>query len=162
MNPKQLRGANLIRRGVQFGREGDLERGILCLLEGLSAIDERNTPRLALSGYHNLALFLAHMRLTVLARAVIVRARPLYRLVGDPVMNARLVWLQGTLAGLTGNLQLAVQRLQKAVMMFEGLQQDEDLAKVRAELAEVEVRLKASQRLADEAADETPPPDDEE
>lgn len=144
MKSKQLRGTHLIRRGVQYGREGDLERGILCLLEGLSLVDEREIPRLALSGYHNLALFLTHLRLTVLARAVIVRARPLYRLVGDPVMSARLVWLQGTLAGLSGNHRLAVQKLQNAVKLFEGLRQGEDLAKVHAELAEAELKLRTA------------------
>lgn len=142
MNPRQIRGAELIRRGVRFGREGDLERGVLCLLEGLGSIDERLSPRLALSAYHNLALFLTHLRLTVLARAVIVRARALYRLVGDPVMNARLTWLQGTLAELTGNPRLAAQKLRDAVRMFEALRMAEDADRVRSELSETERKSK--------------------
>lgn len=151
MNPRQIRGAELIRRGVRFGRQGDLERGVLCLLEGLSSIDERQSPRLALSAYHNLALFLSHLRMTILARAVIVRARALYRQVGDPVMNARLTWLQGTLAELTGNPRLAAQKLRDAIVMFEGLQMTDDAARVRTELAEAERKLKPAAAVADAA-----------
>jgi hypothetical protein len=146
MNPRQIHGAELIRRGARLGRQGDLERGVLCLLEGLAAIDERQSPRLALSAYHNLALFLAHLRMSVLARAVVVRARALYRQVGDPVMNARLTWLQGTLAELTGNPRLAGQKLREAIAMFEGLQMAEVADKVRDELAEAERKPRPAAR----------------
>ncbi len=148
MRQKEIRGAELIRRGVKLGRHGEIEHGILCLLEGLSLIDERESARLALSGYHNLALLLTHRRLTILARAVVVRARRLYRQVGDPVMETRLVWLKGTLARLSGNPHLAARRLRQAVEMFRSLDQDDQAALAREELMEMELRLAAQHKAA--------------
>ena len=150
MNQRQTRGAELVRRGVRFGRRGELEHGILCLLEGLSLIDERQRPRLALSAYHNLALFLTHLGLTILARAVIVRARRLYRQAGDPVMDARLVWLQGTLARLSGNLHLAVRKLRDAGALFESLGRRPQVSLVREELRETELRLRAEEQARED------------
>jgi hypothetical protein len=127
----------LIRRGVQFGRNNELERGILCLFEGLSLIDESRDPRLALSAFHNLALFFAHLGLTVLARGVIVRARRLYRDLGDPVMDARLTWLQGTVARFANDFELAKSKLRQAAEQFESLGQNEQASQVNEELEEM-------------------------
>jgi len=134
---RHTQGAELIRRGVQFGRNNELERGILCLFEGLSLIDEGRDPRLALSAFHNLALFFAHLGLTVLARAVIVRARPRYRELGDPVMDARLTWLQGTVARFANDFELAESKLNEAAAQLKALGQDEQASQVYEELEEM-------------------------
>ena len=132
------RGADLIGRGVECGRHNQLERGILFLVEGLEHVDERQNPRLALSAYHNLALFFVHLGLPVVARGIIVRARRLYRQVGDPVMDARLVWLQGTVARISGNNTLAAKKFRQAIEMFTDLGQEDPAAQVREDLREVQ------------------------
>ncbi len=108
------RGAKLIHQGVQCGRREDLESGILCLVEGLSMLDARADRRLVLCAFHNLALLLANRGLTVLARAVVVRARPLYEQVGGRMMFARLLWLEGTIARKAGRRRQAIERLEQA------------------------------------------------
>ncbi len=132
------RGAELIRRGIECGRRNELERGVLFLVEGLEHVDERIDPRLALSAYHNLALYFVHLGLTAIARGVVLRARRLYRQVDDPVMGARLAWLQGMIARVSGNLTLAVKKLRQAAEIFVDLGEKSEEAQVREDLEEVE------------------------
>lgn len=121
MHDGNARGAMLIRQGVQCGRREDLESGILCLVEGLSLLDGRADRRLVLCAMHNLALLMANRGLTVLARAVVTRARPLYHQVGDRVMFARLLWLEGTIARKAGQRHEAADLLEKARAAFRVL-----------------------------------------
>lgn len=137
MDSDHARGGELIRRAVQCGRRNALEGGILCLIEGLSLIDERSDPRLALGALHNLSLFLAHQDLTVLARAVLARAKPLYRQVNDPLMNARLLWLEGTISRLGGRYTLAARQLERATDAFRSLRADWQSEQVKQEFVDV-------------------------
>jgi hypothetical protein len=130
-------GAELIHRGIECGRHNQLERGILFLVEGLEKFDERENPRLALSGHHNLALFFGHLGLPLVARGVLIRARRLYLEVGDPVMEARRVWLQGTLGRISGNNRLAAKKFRRAVEMFRELGQLDQAAQIQEDLQEV-------------------------
>ena len=136
MNDGNARGAMLIRQGVQCGRREDLESGILCLVEGLSLLDGRADRRLVLCAMHNLALLMANRGLTVLARAVVVRARPLYHQVGDRVMFARLLWLEGTIARKAGQRHHAAELLEKARTAFRVLDPPQ-AAFIAEELAEM-------------------------
>lgn len=135
------RGIDLIRRGLRCGRRNEMESGVLCLTEGLGLIDEAADPRLALCALHNLALFLANLGLGTLSRAVIVRTKPLYRQVGDPVMAARLLWLEGTVARIAGRHQLAMRKLEQACTAFQRIDVHQAIL-VRDELAGVQRQLR--------------------
>lgn len=123
MTDRHHRGIELLRRGVQCGRRNEMESGVLCLVEGLGLLDEQADPRLTLSALHNLALYLTQLGFTVLARAVIVRSKPLYRRVGDPVMLARLLWIEGSVARREGRRALAAGKLGRAYRAFREIDQ---------------------------------------
>ena len=124
-----------IRRGLACGRWGELEGGVLRLLDGLAALDARHEPRLALSAGHNLALFLVELELPVLARSAVLGIKPLYRSHGDPLMRARLAWIEGSIARLDGQTQRATRKLGRALEAFRALGAISLAAQVRDELA---------------------------
>lgn len=135
------RAVALIRRGLACGRRNQMEGGVLCLIEGLGRIDAASHPRLTLCALHNLALFLAGLGLTVLSRAVVVRAKPLYRKVGDPEMSARLLWLEGSVARQTRRYELAARKLEQARIAFSRFDFRQAL-QIREELMSVLFQLK--------------------
>ncbi len=137
---KSSRGAELIRQGIESGHRHDLERGVLYLVEGLEYVDERIDPRLALSAYHNLTLYLVHLGMTKMARGVFARARRLYRRVDDPLMEARFFWIQGTVAQVSGNFSLAVKKYRRAAAAFAEIGEEAEEASVLEDLREVERR----------------------
>ncbi len=145
MNENHYRGLELIRRGVHCGRTQQLEDGVLCLVEGLSLLDEREHPRLVLSAFHNLALYLAHLGLTILARSIIARSAPLYQRLGEPLMNARLRWLRGTVAQLSGDYKLSAEELRHAVDAFVAQKRHEQAAQVQEELTAVREKIKQAE-----------------
>lgn len=140
---KSNRGADLIRQGIECGHRHELERGILFLAEGLEYVDERLDPRLALSAYHNMAIYFVHLGHVKIARGLVIRARSLYRRVEDPVMEARLVWLQGTIARVMGNFPLAVSKHRQAVEAFASIGEEHEETEALKDLLEVE-RLRDS------------------
>jgi len=134
-------GVLLVRRGLACGRRNEMESGVLNLVEGLSLLDVEADPRLTLCALHNLALFLTHLGLTVLARAVLLRAKPLYQQVQDPLMSARLLWLEGSLARRAGRFQLAERKLEQARLAFQAID-FRQAGQIRDELADVRRELK--------------------
>jgi len=140
---KSNRGAELIRQGIECGHRHDLERGILFLAEGLEFVDEQMDPRLALSAYHNMAIYFLHLGHVSIARGLVIRARSLYRRVEDPVMEARLVWLQGTIARVLGNFPLAISKHRRAVETFARIGEEREETEALKDLHEVE-RLRDS------------------
>lgn len=136
-------GAELIRRGIECGHRQELERGILFLAEGLEHVDERLDPRLALSAYHNMALYFVHLGRVRIARGIVLRARPLYRQIGDPIMEARFLWLQGTIARVQGKFPLAVRKHRQAVEVFAEIGEESEETEALKDLHEVE-RLRAA------------------
>lgn len=143
MNDRHNRGVELIARGLACGRRNEMESGVLCLVEGLGLIDESADSRLTLCALHNLALFLLQLGLPTLARAVLARSKPLYRQVGDPVMMARLHWLEGSVARLAGRWSLAERKLEQAFLAFERIDARQAI-QVRDELGDVQQRSRAS------------------
>lgn len=143
MNDRHQHGVELIAQGLACGRRNEMESGVLCLVEGLGLIDEEADPRLTLCALHNLALFLSQLGLPTLARAVLARSKPIYRTVGDPLMMARLLWLEGSVARLSGRWSLAQRKLEQAFQAFERIDARQAVL-VRDELAEAQQRLRAS------------------
>ena len=152
MDRKHVRGTRLIRQGIECGRQSQLQQGVLYLVGGLELVDEETSPRLALSAYHNLALFFTHLGLLTLARGVMARSRRLYRVVGDPIMEARLYWLQGTVARYSGNRALAERKLRQAHEILYRLGEAGQAAEVGDELKLLEIDKTA--------AKEEPPAED--
>lgn len=114
-------GVALIDRGLACGRRKEMESAVLSLIQGLGQIDPDKDPRLTLCAFHNLALFLSELGTLVLARAVLQRAKPLYKRVGDRLMQARATWLEGTIDRLAGRPVIARRKLRKAQETFEEL-----------------------------------------
>ncbi len=119
-----------------------LEKGILCLLEGIRLIDESRDPRLNLSAHHNLALFFAHGGLPIVARGVLARVQKLYGTVDDPLIRARLIWLLGTISRFSGDYRRAKERMGQAIGAFRELNLEDQVKSIEAELAEMEEEMK--------------------
>lgn len=135
-------GRALISQGIRLGKNQQLEQAVLCLVQGLSRVEAAEEPRLVLSALHNLALFLAHLGMTVIARAVVELASPLYQDHGDALMAVRLEWLKGTIAHISGEHPKAAESLRLVVESLEQIDDEGLLRQARQELAEVERKLR--------------------
>jgi len=140
--PQIPAGRALIREGIRLGKSQRLEQAVLCLVQGLSRIEPTTEPRLVLSALHNLALFLAHLGMTVIAKAVVELAAPLYHDHGDELMAVRLDWLQGTIAHISGEHPKAAKLLRHTVESLQELDAEGLLRQAGEELAEVERKLR--------------------
>lgn len=145
MDDDRERAIAWLRQGLAYGRNQRAERAVLCLVSALEHLDEQHEPRLVLSGLHNLAQVLVHLEHTDLARMVIARAKPLYRRLDDPVMTARMWWIEGTLARRRKRYRLAANKLQRAEAAFQRLDARET-GPVRREREAVERLLKSQAR----------------
>lgn len=121
MEDDRKRAITWLRQGLAYGRNQRAERAVLCLVSALEHLDEQREPRLVLSGLHNLAQLLIHLDHMDLARMAIARAKPLYRRLDDPIMTARMWWIEGTLARRRERFRLAASKLQRAEIAFRRL-----------------------------------------
>jgi len=145
---QRQKAQELIRRGVRRGRSFELELGIVDLVDGLRLLDERKDSRLALSAYHNLAVYLANLELPILAQEVLERSRELSAESDDPTMRARRLWLEGTIAALRGENPSALEKLEAAAYAFYQLGEHDQVDQINAEIVQLEARIERLDQAA--------------
>jgi hypothetical protein len=151
-----LEGAALIRKGMILGNHGHCQKAIPLTCEGLSLIDPAEDPRVVWLANHNLMVHLAIGGAPGSAEKLLVKNRPLYQDLGDPITLARLRWLEGTIAMGLDQLGKAERALREARNVFVDRELGAEVAVASLELAEIYLKRKQP-RLAREVAAELIP-----
>lgn len=102
-----LQGRTVIHKAHHIEFAGDPEQAIQLLSEGLSLIDSRKEPRLALVANHNLALYLTELGRYSEAEELQRSSRRLYEEFGDRLSLMRLRWIEAKMALGRGELEVA-------------------------------------------------------
>lgn len=97
-------GAMLIRKGLVLSSQSHFAEAISVLREGIARIEPGEDPRLLLMGTHNVIGSLLKGGALGEAAKLLERSRPLYQDLGDPMMIARLRWVEGGVAIRLGHL----------------------------------------------------------
>jgi tetratricopeptide (TPR) repeat protein len=134
---RHLEGKVLIQKGMALGHDGQLQRAVRCLRQGLSRIDAAEEPRLLVSAQHNLVGFLNESGDHDAALDTLRKARRLYQDLGEPSHRARLSWLEGRITRDLGRLDEAEAALQEAREFFVQHGIGLDAAQVLLDLATV-------------------------
>jgi tetratricopeptide (TPR) repeat protein len=153
---RHLEGAALIMKGAILADHSCFQEAIPVTREGLSLVDPAEDPRLILMGNHNLTLFVANTGAPRVAKKFLVKSRSLYQDLGEPIILARLRWLEGNIAAGLGRLGEAERVLREVRDFFVDRELGIEVAVASLELAEVYLKGKRP-RLAREAAGELIP-----
>ncbi len=130
-------GAALIRKGLVLGSQSRFGEAILSLREGLARIEPGEDPRILLTGTHNVILYLSKGGAPGAAAQLLERGRPLYQDLGDPMMMARLRWVEGAVAMGLGRLAEAERAFCEVRDFYADHALGVDVTFVSLELAEV-------------------------
>lgn len=137
---RHLLGRVLIAKGNACGFSGRVACEIVLARTGLSLIDPRRDPRVALAAWHNLCLGLHRSGHDRQALGALARARPLYVGLGDRTNLLRFQWLEGSIASSLGRDEQAEGCLRETRDGFVHLGVAFDAALVSLDLASLLLR----------------------
>lgn len=130
-----LAGRALISRGIYTGYRGEQEEAISLLEQGLSMIDDRREPGLAVMAIHNQVCFLVESCRFDEAWALLDRSRERCQQTAGRVSQIKIRWLEGRLLWGQGDLATAEAALLEAQRKFEAADLGYNAALVAADLA---------------------------
>ncbi len=134
---RHLLGRTVIYKSLYHGYAGNSEQAISLLREGLSLVDTRREPRLALAASHNLVLYLTDLHRHEEAAEILEQSRPLYQALGDAINLLRLRWLEARMARERNELEEAERAFLETREAFIQEKIAWDVALVSLELAAV-------------------------
>lgn len=146
-------GAALIRKGLVLGSQSRFGEAISSLRKGIARIEPGEDPRLLLTGTHNVILYLAKGGAPGEAAKLLERGRALYQDLGDPMMIARMRWIEGIVAMGLGRLAEAERAFCQVRDFYADHALGVDVTFVSLELAEIylqERRRQQVKKVADE------------
>ena len=153
---RHLEGKTLIQKGLVLGYDGQFQRAIRLLRQGLSRADPTEEPRLLVSAQHNLVGFLNDSGSPDQALVTLHKTRRLYRDLGEPSHLARLSWLEGRITRDLGRLDEAEAALKEARDFFVQRGIGFDAAMVLLDLATIYVQRGDTAELKRLAAEMVP------
>lgn len=137
---KHKAGRALISRGIYLGYQGEAERAILLIQQGLELIDEECDPGLVFLGLHNQARLLMDCgRLKDALKMIFdIRGRNLDP--GGRINELKVRWVEGQIFAALGELDRANRALQSVKEGFEEIKLPYKAALAALELAAVLLR----------------------
>lgn len=135
LGENHLAGRTLIKLGIFTGYDGQAEKAVLLLAEGLKLLEPGRDPALRLSGLHALAVYLLEAGHPQAARDLVEGARNLYQRDGNRLNQVRLRWLEGRIAFGLGEDTGAEAAFRDARLEYEGVGKPYDAALVSLDLA---------------------------
>ena len=132
-----LVGSTLVDRGRTLKQIGDLKGAAESVRAGLKLLDASRSPRMELVAKHNLTLYLQELGKAEEALELVGELLTLHARLGGEIDQLRLVWLEGKLASLKGDLDRAQEAFEGVRQGFEARSMPYDQALVSLDLAAV-------------------------
>lgn len=116
---KHNAGRALLKRGIYLGYQGEAERAVHLLKQGLKLIDGDRDPRLVFLGLHNQARFLMDCGRLRDALKMIFEIRSRHLDPGGRINELKVRWVEGQIYAALGKLDHAKRALQSVKEGFD-------------------------------------------
>jgi len=91
-------GRTLVSKGISLGYALKSEEAVRLLAAGIRQIEAARDPKLACAAVHGLLWCLLDCGYATDVERLLESVRPLYRILGDPLSELRMRWLEGRIA----------------------------------------------------------------